>query len=70
MNKIKEEMLREAQAWCDAEDKSTEFMIQYMQDYAKVSFDDVMKFLERQAESWQKIELNVSDDHLKIVRAE
>lgn len=47
MNKIKEEMLREAQAWCDAEDKSTEFMIQYMQDYAKVSFDTVMNFLQK-----------------------
>ena len=36
-------------AWqyCDNEDKSTEFMIQYMQDFAHVSFDTVINFLEK-----------------------
>ena len=43
------EMLAEAQRWCDAEDKSTEFMIQYMQDYASVDFDDVIEYLQEQA---------------------
>ena len=31
--------------WCDAEDKSTEFMIQYMQDVCKVSHDTVINYL-------------------------
>ena len=30
---------------CDAEDKSTEFMIQYMQDVCKVQHDTVMNYL-------------------------
>jgi hypothetical protein len=33
--------------WCDDNDKSTEFMLQYMQDYAGVSLDTVMNFLEK-----------------------
>jgi hypothetical protein len=31
---------------CDAEDRSTEFMIQYLQDMCKVSFDTVMNYLQ------------------------
>lgn len=31
--------------WCDVEDKSTEFMIQFMQDTVKVSHDTVMNYL-------------------------
>jgi hypothetical protein len=38
----------EAQEYCDENDKSTEFMIQYMQDYAKVSFDCVLAYLAAQ----------------------
>jgi hypothetical protein len=49
MSKDKMDLLREAQAYCDEEDKSTEFMIQYMQDYADVSFDEVIEFLTSQA---------------------
>jgi hypothetical protein len=30
---------------CDAEDKSTEFMIQYLQDMCKVSHDTVINYL-------------------------
>ncbi len=41
-------LLEEAQAHCDENDKSTEFMIQYMQDVAEVDFDCVMGFLEEQ----------------------
>ena len=37
--------LEEAKQFCDDEDKSTEFMIQYMQDYANVNHDCVMNFL-------------------------
>ena len=39
-------MLETAQQYCDENDKSTEFMIQYMQDFAGVSFDTVISFLE------------------------
>jgi hypothetical protein len=38
--------LQEAMDWCDDNDKSTEFMIQYMQDFAGVDFDCVMNFIE------------------------
>lgn len=33
--------------WCDDQDKSTEFMLQYMQDVAKVDLDCVINFLEK-----------------------
>jgi hypothetical protein len=38
--------LFEAWYYCDANDKSTEFMLQYMQDTAQVSLDTVVKFIE------------------------
>lgn len=37
--------LEEAQKYCDENDKSTEFMIAYMQDYAGVDHDCVMNYL-------------------------
>jgi hypothetical protein len=43
-------LLKEAQDWCDDNDKSTEFMLEYMQDYANTDFDTVMSFLEEQME--------------------
>lgn len=39
------ERLKQAKEICDKEDRSTEYMIQFMQDYAGVSFDDVMDYL-------------------------
>lgn len=41
--------LEEAQKYCDDNDKSTEFMIQYMQDEAGVDLDCVMAFLRKQS---------------------
>jgi len=38
-------LLAEAQQYCDDNDKSTEFMLQYMQDFAGVDLDCVMNFL-------------------------
>lgn len=38
-------MLQMVQEECDEDDKSTEFMIQYMQDRCSVDFDTVMEFL-------------------------
>lgn len=37
--------LIDAWQYCDDKDKSTEFMIQYMQDYAGVDLDTVIKFI-------------------------
>jgi len=34
---------------CDEEDRSTEYMLQYMQDYANVSLDCVINFLKKLA---------------------
>lgn len=45
INEIQKEMLRLAQEFCDEEDKSTEFMIAYMQDMANADFDTVMEYL-------------------------
>lgn len=42
-------LLREAQSYCDENDKSTEFMLQYMQDIASVDLDCVIKFLDKQS---------------------
>ena len=39
------EKLFEAWAYCDEHDKSTEFMLQYMQDYAGVDIDCVVNFI-------------------------
>ena len=41
--------LMDAWTWCDENDKSTEFMIQYMADAAEVSTEYVVDFLERYA---------------------
>jgi len=38
--------LQEAKDWCNANDKSTEFMLEYMQDYAMVDLDSVLNFLD------------------------
>lgn len=38
-------LLKNAMAICDEEDRSTEYMIQFMQDYANCSFDTVIDYL-------------------------
>ena len=40
-------LLLTAWQYCDEEDKSTEFMLQYMQDFAGVDLDCVVSFLEK-----------------------
>lgn len=39
--------LIEAQLYCEENDKSTEYMLQYMQDFAGVDLDCVLNFLAR-----------------------
>lgn len=45
MKALTKSRLEEAQKYCDDNDKSTEFMIAYMQDFAGVDFDCVISFL-------------------------
>lgn len=40
--------------WCDDQDKSTEFMLQYMQDVAGVDLDCVVSFLEKTTDEQRK----------------
>lgn len=47
MKSTTRELLKEAKDICDSEDRSTAYMIQFMQDYAKVSFDCVMSYLQK-----------------------
>jgi len=47
---VKDAMLQEAYDWCNEHDKSTEFMLQYMQDTAGVDLDTVLLFLEEKSE--------------------
>lgn len=50
--------LFQAWAWCDAEDKSTEFMLQFMADHAKVEYDVAVDFVmnstEEERTKWYK----------------
>ena len=48
MTEITKQKLKIAQEYCDENDKSTEFMLEFMQDYANVDLDCVMNFLEEQ----------------------
>jgi hypothetical protein len=47
MKPITKQKLHEAKQFADDNDKSTEWMIEYMQDYANVSFDCVMDYLDK-----------------------
>lgn len=47
--------LKEAMDYCNDNDKSTEFMIQYMQDYGKVSFETVIDFLESETDEIDRV---------------
>jgi len=38
--------LIEAYIWCDENEKSTEFLLQYLQDTAGVDLDCVLKFIQ------------------------
>lgn len=48
-------VLAEAWKYCDDKDKSTEFMLQFMQDTARVDLDCVMSFLQKD-EAWERLE--------------
>ena len=46
MKEITKNRLLAAWQYCDDEDKSTEFMLQFMMDNAKVDMDCVVNFIE------------------------
>lgn len=46
---------------CDAQDKSTEFMIQYMQDVCKVPFDAVINYLALPSGELEHLRTTVND---------
>ena len=45
LTKQTKKLLKHAQEFCDEQDKSTEFMLQYMQDVANVDLDTVLEYL-------------------------
>jgi hypothetical protein len=48
MKAITKQRLIEAKQYCDENDKSTEFMLEYMQQHAGVDLDCVINFLRNQ----------------------
>lgn len=54
MKESTKEKLFEAWAYCDENDKSTEFMLQYMQDFAGVDLDCVINFISKTTDSQRK----------------
>jgi hypothetical protein len=46
MTKQTKDLLTEAYNYCDENEKSTEFMLQYMQDFANVDLDTVLDFID------------------------
>lgn len=46
---------------CDAEDKSTEYMIQFMQDTCKVDFNTVIEYLSLEDKEINRLIKNVND---------
>ena len=45
MTKKQKQLLLDAWQYCDDEDKSTEFMLQYMADMSGVEYMDVVEYL-------------------------
>ena len=60
MDQAKRELLFQAWAYADAEDKSTEWMFQFMSDTAQVPYDEVVDFVinttEEERKQWYESE--------------
>jgi len=50
MKEETKQKLKDAMEYCEKYDRSIEYMIQYMQDYASVSHDTVMDFLYKESQ--------------------
>lgn len=48
MKQSTKQILHEAWNYCDEEDKSTEYMLQYMQDVANVDMECVISFIDKE----------------------
>lgn len=59
MKKATKEKLFEAWDYCDKNDKSTEFMLQYMQDTADVDLDCVINFITKHSDNRPKNETTI-----------
>jgi len=46
MTEYTKNALQEAKDWCNENEKSTEFTLEYMQDYAMVDLNCVLNFLD------------------------
>jgi hypothetical protein len=55
---------------CDVEDKSTEYMIQFMQDVCKVNLDCVMNYLQLSEEEHTKLKDEVADFTVTVTQIE
>lgn len=51
INREQKKLLEYAQNYCDEHDKSTGFMLQFMEDTAGVDLDTVLRFLEEQIDN-------------------
>lgn len=61
-----QQILFEAWAYCDWQDKSTEFMLEYMQDKAETSLDNVLEFIQNkpsERQDWYKNNPNWYDKY-------
>lgn len=54
MTKAQEALAIEAQKWCDENEKSTEFMLQYISDLAEIEYDAVIEFLQERNAAEEK----------------
>jgi hypothetical protein len=63
MKELTRNKLLAAWQYCDDEDKSTEFMIQFMMDNAKVDMDCVINFIKKTTDKER-------DEWLKNIKAE
>jgi hypothetical protein len=57
--------LLEAWQYCDENEKSTEFMLQYMQDVANVDLDCVVNFIEKTTDEERKLFIKSQTRKLK-----
>jgi len=72
MNEKTRAKLLTAWQYCDQEDKSTEYMIQYMQDYAGVGLDTVIDFIQnttdQERQNHKEVKPILSKKKLKEIR--
>lgn len=61
MDKLTKLKLRAVHIYCDDNDKSTEYMLQFMQDTCNVDLDTVMNYLELNEKQKDKLFYELED---------